>query len=97
MHEESFELELKQRLAEEITILRIEGTLFCFDPREARRRDGMITRTPPWCTDRRDGRTAPQPRPGSRDADGLRASELEHPVQDVDADGDLGRPARVGA
>ncbi|HVI77275.1 MAG TPA: replication initiator protein A, partial [Candidatus Acidoferrum sp.] len=45
MHEETFELELKQRLAEEITILRIEGTLFCFDPREARRRDGTITRT----------------------------------------------------
>src|SRR4051812_19241603 len=45
MHEETFELELKQRLAEEITILRIEGTLFCFDPREARRRDGKITRT----------------------------------------------------
>src|SRR4051794_12668800 len=41
MYEENFELELKQRLAEEITILRIEGTLFCFDPREARRRDGM--------------------------------------------------------
>ena len=40
MHDESTELELKQRLAEEITILRIEGTLFCFDPREARRRTG---------------------------------------------------------
>ncbi len=38
MHEESTELELRQRLAEEITILRIEGSLFCFDPREARRR-----------------------------------------------------------
>src|SRR3954454_24927557 len=44
MHDESTGLELKQRLAEEITILRIEGTLFCFDPREARRRDGTITR-----------------------------------------------------
>ena len=44
MHDENTELELKQRLAEEITILRIEGTLFCFDPREARRRDGTITR-----------------------------------------------------
>src|SRR3954467_6238741 len=44
VHNESTELELKQRLAEEITILRIEGTLFCFDPREARRRQGMITR-----------------------------------------------------
>src|SRR3954449_1165480 len=44
MHDEHTELELKQRLAEEITILRLEGTLFCFDPREARRRDGTITR-----------------------------------------------------
>jgi hypothetical protein len=24
-------------------VLRIEGTLFCFDPKEARRRDGIIT------------------------------------------------------
>jgi hypothetical protein len=29
---------------------------------------------PPWCTDQRDGRTAPDPRPGSRDAGGLRAA-----------------------
>jgi hypothetical protein len=36
--------ELDRRLAEEITILRIEGTLFCFDPREARRRRGTLTR-----------------------------------------------------
>jgi SRSO17 transposase len=52
---------------------------------------------PPWCTDRWDRRIDPTARPGSREADGLRASELEHPVQDVDADGDLGRPARIGA
>jgi Replication initiator protein A len=45
MHEESTELDLRQRLAEEITILRIEGSLFCFDPREARRRTGKLTRT----------------------------------------------------
>ena len=32
-----------ERLREEITVLRIEGTLFCFDPKEARRRDGIIT------------------------------------------------------
>src|SRR4051812_40481356 len=51
----------------------------------------------PWCTDQRDGRTDPHPRPGSRDADGLRAAEFQHPVQDMDADGGLGRPARVGA
>ena len=43
--EENSELELRQRLAEEITILRIEGSLFCFDPREARRRTGKLTRT----------------------------------------------------
>src|SRR3712207_3454681 len=32
-----------ERLREEITVLRIEGTLFCFDPKEARRREGIIT------------------------------------------------------
>src|SRR5215212_6211437 len=32
-----------ERLREEITVLRIEGTLFCFDPKEAKRRDGFIT------------------------------------------------------
>src|SRR3954449_12626157 len=52
---------------------------------------------PPWCTDRWDGRTDPDPRPGSRDADGLRAPELQHPVQDVNADGDLGRLTTVRA
>lgn len=31
MHEESAELE-RRRLAEEIAILRVEKTLFCFDP-----------------------------------------------------------------
>src|SRR4051794_872224 len=33
------------RLREEITILRIEGTLFCFDPKEAKRRTGIIRST----------------------------------------------------
>src|SRR3954447_20241461 len=51
----------------------------------------------PWCTDQRDGRTDPNPCPASRDADGLRAAELQHPVQDMDADGDLGRSAAVRA
>src|SRR3954466_8066796 len=37
--------ELERRAMEEITILRIEGTLFCFDPREARRRTGTLSRT----------------------------------------------------
>ena len=32
-----------ERLREEITMLRIEGTLFCYDPKEAKRRDGIIT------------------------------------------------------
>ncbi len=32
-----------ERLREEITVLRIEGTLFCFDPKEATRRRGIIT------------------------------------------------------
>src|SRR4051794_13759685 len=51
----------------------------------------------PWCMDQRGGCTAPGPRPGSRDADGLRAAELEHPVQGTSGDGHPGRPARVGA
>lgn len=34
-----------ERLREEITVLRIEGTLFCFDAKEARRRRGIITNT----------------------------------------------------
>jgi hypothetical protein len=32
-----------ERLREEITVLRIEGTLFCFDPKEAKRRRGIIS------------------------------------------------------
>src|SRR3954468_11237272 len=32
-----------ERLREEITIVRIEGTLFCFDPAEAKQRRGIIT------------------------------------------------------
>jgi hypothetical protein len=39
----------------------------------------------------------PQSRLGSRDADGFRAAELEHPVQDVDGDGHLDRPTVVRA
>ena len=61
------------------------------------RRIEELERLRPWCTDQRDGRIEPNALPGSRDADGLRASELQHPIQDVGADGDLGRPARVGA
>ena len=35
--------ELERRLMEEINILRLEGSLFCFDPKEAKRRRGMLT------------------------------------------------------
>ncbi|MBX3671012.1 MAG: replication initiator protein A [Rhodocyclaceae bacterium] len=34
---------LERRLMEEINILRLEGSLFCFDPKEARRRGGVLT------------------------------------------------------
>ena len=37
------ELELDRRLLEEINILLLEGSLFCFDPREAKRRAGRLT------------------------------------------------------
>jgi hypothetical protein len=35
--------ELERRLMEEINILRMEGALFCFDPKEAKRRKGKLT------------------------------------------------------
>ena len=34
-----------RRLMEEINILRLEGRVFCFDPREARGRSGTLTAT----------------------------------------------------
>jgi hypothetical protein len=37
------------------------------------------------------GRGDPFPGCCSRDADGLRASEIEHAVEDLNGDGDLGR------
>jgi hypothetical protein len=42
------------------------------------------------CIDRRVGRRQPQPHPHSFDPDGDRASELQHAVQDIDGDGNLG-------
>src|SRR3954471_22368941 len=36
-------LELDQRLVEEINILKLEGSLFCFDPRKAKKRSGRLT------------------------------------------------------
>jgi hypothetical protein len=35
--------ELESRLVEEINILKLEGSLFCFDPKEAKRRRGKLT------------------------------------------------------
>src|SRR5687767_11542773 len=35
--------EIERRLIEEINILKLEGSLFCFDPREAKRRRGKLT------------------------------------------------------
>src|SRR5689334_62867 len=43
MHREEPRRTAIDRLREEITILRIEGTLVCFDPKEAKRRTGIIT------------------------------------------------------
>ena len=45
----------------------------------------------PCCMDRRCGRIAPDPVLGSGDADGLRASQLLHAVQDLDRHVHLGR------
>src|SRR4051794_30299709 len=44
MHETgSASRELDRRLMEEINILRLEGVLFCFDPREAKQHSGRLT------------------------------------------------------
>ncbi len=47
------------------------------------------------CMGRRGGRADPNPRLRSGDADGVRASQLQHAVEDVNSDVDLGRPALV--
>src|SRR4051812_2684095 len=54
---------------------------------------------PPCCTDRRYGRTEPDPCSGLCDADVLRASQLQHSVQYVGGDRHLGRltPVRLEA
>src|SRR3954469_6180505 len=51
----------------------------------------------PCCMDQWKGRTHPYPVLGSCDADGLRASQLQHAVEDVDGNLDLGRPTLIGA
>src|SRR3954452_25589950 len=54
--------------------------------------------TSPCCTDRRCGRTEPDPCSGLCDADVFWASQLQHPVQHVGRDGHVwtmcGRPPR---
>ncbi len=47
------------------------------------------------CMGRRDGRVEPSPDRGSCDADGVRAPQLQHAVEDMDSDVYLGRPALV--
>ncbi len=44
---------------------------------------------------RRGGRVDPSSDRGSNDANGVRASQLQHAVEDVNSDVDLGRPALV--
>src|SRR5215218_10100428 len=40
---ETAALELERKLVEEINILKLEGSLFCFDPKKAKRRNGKLT------------------------------------------------------
>src|SRR5215208_4209863 len=56
---------------------------------------GVWERLRPCCTDQGCGRSDPNPVLGSCDADGLRASQLHHAVEDVDGDVHLGRPTLV--
>src|SRR3954454_19082745 len=49
------------------------------------------------CMGRGSGRTGPYPVRGSGNADGLRASRVQHAVEGVNADVDLGHAAPVGA
>ena len=43
------------------------------------------------CIDRQGGRNDPNPRQRSGNADGVRASEFQHAVEDMDSDAYLGR------
>src|SRR3954454_14963709 len=49
----------------------------------------------PCCTDQGWGRNDPDPVRGSCDADGLRASQFQHAVQDLDGDVHLSRPTLI--
>jgi len=51
----------------------------------------------PCCMDQQEGRIHPYPVLGSCDADGLRASKLQHAVQRMDGNLHLGRPALIRA
>jgi len=51
----------------------------------------------PCCMDRGCGRSYPSPGCSSGDADGDRASKLQHAVERMDGDVHLGRPATVRA
>src|SRR3954470_5575774 len=53
-------------------------------------------RTRPWCTDQGCGRNDPYPVLGSCDAGGLRASQLQHAVEDIDRHVHLSRPTLIG-
>src|SRR3954447_18803440 len=53
---------------------------------------------PPYCMDRRCGRTEPEPCSGLCDADVLRASQLQHSVQHVGREGHrVGGAVRIAA
>src|SRR3954470_23891476 len=58
-------------------------------------RQAQFLRRSVCCTDQGCGRNDPFPVLGSCDADGLRASQLQHAVQDLDGDVPLGRPTLV--
>src|SRR3954447_24591266 len=54
-----------------------------------------MSRPRPWCTDQGCGRNDPYPVLGSCDAGGLRASQLQHAVQDLDRHVHLSRPTLI--
>jgi len=61
------------------------------------RRAATLEVPQPAVMDQWKGRTHPYPVLGSCDADGLRASQLQHAVEDVDGNLHLGRPTLIGA
>src|SRR3954462_15581392 len=61
----------------------------------ARRTTETMEQTTAWCRDQGCGRTDPYPASGSGEADGLRASQLQHAVEPVDGDVHLGRSTLI--